>query len=315
VASTTVLRVAGATAGASAFGLNIRSHPGLPGLGPPAADGVDLLLADPAEVQARFSGGTGGPAWATVFGDGCTYAMEQGVAGDHLCTYGDRATFHIDAAREVVRCAPADPDGLAWQRFALDTILWSVSALHEHLMLHAGAVLVEGAVVAVTAGSGSGKSTLVAELVRRGHPLVTDDVLTCLRDRDGWMGMPGPAVMNVPLDTSGHAVDQLGRLLGVFEDPAPEAWIELEGARPAPAPIGAVVLLDRTAASPALEAWEPGILDLFGTTIGLPHLEGWQVRQLSGLAELVGSTSFLRLRVPATSSPGDTAQLLLDGLR
>lgn len=51
-------------------------------------------------------------------------------------------------------------------------------ALHQrsHFILHASAVVIDGAAVLFTAASGQGKSTTAATLYSRGHRLMTDDV-------------------------------------------------------------------------------------------------------------------------------------------
>ena len=64
-------------------------------------------------------------------------------------------------------------------------------------MLHASAVVLDGAAVAFTAPSGTGKSTLAAHLVAAGASFLTDDVLA-LDDRNGVVeAHSGPARTSV----------------------------------------------------------------------------------------------------------------------
>jgi hypothetical protein len=57
--------------------------------------------------------------------------------------------------------------------------------------LHATAVVVDGHGVAFVADCGEGKSTLGAAFVRRGHPLLTDDLLVLERQEGGYSAHPG----------------------------------------------------------------------------------------------------------------------------
>jgi hypothetical protein len=56
--------------------------------------------------------------------------------------------------------------------------------LQGRVLLHAGAVLVEGQAVGLAGPHGAGKSTLTASLLQAGHPMLTDDILP-LTHEDG----------------------------------------------------------------------------------------------------------------------------------
>ena len=59
----------------------------------------------------------------------------------------------------------------------VDQVIPGVLALMGELLLHGSAVAVDGQVVAFVGETGRGKSTLAAALVRRGYPLVADDLI------------------------------------------------------------------------------------------------------------------------------------------
>lgn len=94
-------------------------------------------------------------------------------------------------------------------------------ALHQRglLTLHASAVAIEGGAVAFVGGKVSGKSTLAATLARRGHSVLTDDVVVLeLSAGERPRVMPGLPVLTLWPD----AAIRLG------EDPAslPRIWSE-----------------------------------------------------------------------------------------
>lgn len=86
-------------------------------------------------------------------------------------------TFLAQEGREIVvdPLPEAEPDVL--RLFILGAVLAGVLHQRGLLLLHASAVEVGGAAVAFIGEKGWGKSTLAALMQRRGHRLVTDDVV------------------------------------------------------------------------------------------------------------------------------------------
>ncbi|HMH48452.1 MAG TPA: hypothetical protein VK538_12155 [Solirubrobacteraceae bacterium] len=84
-----------------AYGLGLDSSVRLPGMTPGAGEGLPALavgLATPKELTGSWSGSDGPPEWTGRLGDGCDLTIEQGVVGDLLFSYGDRARFLLDAS-------------------------------------------------------------------------------------------------------------------------------------------------------------------------------------------------------------------------
>jgi hypothetical protein len=84
---------------------------------------------------------------------------------------GARFTLYCDDERVVTTPAAS---------IALDHLVWdanrrAIDSVPSALVLHAGAVSVDGAAVLLPAPSGAGKSTLTAGLVQRGFDYVTDE--------------------------------------------------------------------------------------------------------------------------------------------
>ncbi len=79
-------------------------------------------------------------------------------------------------------------------------------------VLHASAVVVGGRAAAFLADSGSGKSSIAAEMVRAGHPLLTDDVLPVEISGGTYLGHPGYPQMRVWPDKARHLLGRFDHL-------------------------------------------------------------------------------------------------------
>lgn len=125
-------------------------------------------------------------------------------------------TFAVRGGREIL----VDPLPDAPQRLIRLPLLGTVLSvlLHQrgYLVLHAGAVSVDGGVVAFMGHKGSGKSTTVGALHARGHNVVTDDNLAV--DVSGPVAMPAFPQLKLWPDAAaslGINPDQLPRLHNV----------------------------------------------------------------------------------------------------
>jgi len=300
------------------FGLRLRSTFELPELATPSpapVDEVDLevRLADPEEVAAAFSGPSVPPAVRdTVLGDGQRYLTERGAAGDFRIDYGDRARFHLSSGpRRALLCAPASVDDSAWRRFLLDSAIGTAALVHGYEALHAGAVVIDGAVVAVTAQQGGGKSTLVARLVLDGHRFFCDDVL-CLERSDAGVVIahPGPALMNLPptLPDGTTAVD-VGRVIADLDG---EQWVAVAGAATEPAPVGAVVVLDRgDHERTTVEALDATVAVLLPHSLHSGPTAERMSHRFDLLADLATQARLLAVRVPRRCPPSVVAEAVI----
>lgn len=294
----------------AAFGLLLAPElelPGLPdatGRTAPGQQAVRIALADRALVCASFSGSSGAAVWRNVFPDGCVYTLDRGRGGDHLCTYGERASFHISADATTLLCAPADVEAAAWKRFLLDTILWTLCLIRGLQALHASAVVRDGA-ISFSAGQGGGKSSLAIELRERGWPLLTDDILAVDRISGHAIAYPGPSLMNLSLiGPRAQTRTKIGTRLAVFEEPEPEAWTLLDDPAPAAAPLRAIVLMrPQRTGHPGLRRLDPNVLHLLPHTIEGRGIAGFTRRRFDLFSEVVERVPVLELAVPDASSP------------
>lgn len=95
------------------------------------------------------------------------------------------ARFRMTDGREIAfeaEAGSADPD---LRIFLLGSAFGSLLHQRGALVLHAGAVAVNGQAVLFCGPSGAGKSSLVAALSAAGYPLITDDVCLVYADSSG----------------------------------------------------------------------------------------------------------------------------------
>jgi len=290
----------------SAFGLNLRGPLSLPGL-PDALPGLpelELQVAGAEELEAAFSGAATPGSWRGALRDGAELTICWGREGDLLFGYGDEARYLLDAAAGRLLCAPVEPGSLGWQRVLLSRVLPVVAIARGYEALHAAAVRTPAGVVAVAGVSGAGKSALAAELVRRGHGLIGDDVLVVGRDADGVLAFPGGAHLSLePGGEEGLDVEILGELGGKLWAVAAEPASE-------PAPVAAIVLLERGKGSVEVEELPPSPLRLAPFMLGLPDEEGRDGERFALYADLVEAGRLLRL---GGSAPPSELAAALEG--
>jgi len=69
--------------------------------------------------------------------------------------------------------------------FLLGSVFGALLHQRQHLVLHASAIRTEVGAVLFSGPSGVGKSTVLGELMKRGHPMLVDDVCAIELDEDG----------------------------------------------------------------------------------------------------------------------------------
>jgi hypothetical protein len=292
------------TRGFRAFGLAVTADLALPGVTDSLDDGGDravhIRLAEPSEVRERFSGDPVA-TWETTLADGAGLRYDLGPAGDHRVVYGE-TVFHLDDVAAVVLCAIPDRAAAAWQRQLLDTVLFTVSFVRGFELLHAGAVVTSRGAVALAGRTGAGKSSLVAELMRRGHRLLSDDVVAVDAPGDGVMAFPGPAVMNLPAGRSD--LEELGAHVIARFDAEDEQWVVIRGAAREPSPLAALFVLDPGGPQTGVQAVSDAtFLDLAPYTISLPHDRHRAQRRFDALSTLADRVPVNRLSRGPRASP------------
>jgi hypothetical protein len=292
-----------------AFGLALRPSFSLPGMEPVEDGGlprVSIELEAPEDLMAGWSGGLTPSPWRGRLGDGNELTIERGVRGDLLFGYGNRARFRLDPGAAKLACAPREPGALDWRRVLLTRVLPNVSLARGREALHAGAVETPLGMVAVAAPSGTGKSTLAVELIRRGWPLVADDVLVLSRGPGGVEAHPSSPHMNLGDATADSvSASELGETLGVLGG---ERWVAVEAASREARPLAAVFLLERSRGlSLEAEALPASPLVLAPFMLGLPDEKGRDASRFALYSDLIESTTLLRLGADPGDRPADLA--------
>lgn len=114
-------------------------------------------------------------------------------ADGYVLRFRGLADFHVSLEGDLIRCRPAPGLPLATLRhLLLDQVLPLAVNRSGRLVLHASAVHVPRfGVIAFAGGAATGKSTLAAALATRGCPLIADDALVVVFDRDTISAIPG----------------------------------------------------------------------------------------------------------------------------
>lgn len=129
--------------------------------------------------------------------------------GGFLLRFPAAADFLISADATRVVCSPHGAQAAeAIRHLLLDQVLPRVVAHLGRLVLHAGAVTLESATLAIVGTSGVGKSTLIAGFHRAGFHALTDDGLIVMVDDTGCTGLalyPGlrlwpPSIAGLDID-------------------------------------------------------------------------------------------------------------------
>jgi len=188
----------------AAFGLAIEADfpiPGLRGSGADAAlPSAALKLGDEAELQR---------AWRVAESAATRLSEERVRAGapgrtiDAHPEIGYRlfaryfGSCLVSPEGSRLLCVPPPVRSWRWQRFLVGRCLPLAAMLRGYEVFHAGAVEVDGGVMAIVGPSGTGKTSLALHLVLRGAGFFTDDVLALDARGDGLLAYPGFGVINV----------------------------------------------------------------------------------------------------------------------
>lgn len=109
----------------------------------------------------------------------------QATDGQILLSLPGIARFLMTEGRDITVEPEGAADEEAFRIFLLGSAMGALLHQRGALVLHAGAVAVNGEAVLFCGPSGAGKSSLVAALNASGYPLITDDVCLLHKDPSG----------------------------------------------------------------------------------------------------------------------------------
>jgi hypothetical protein len=187
----------------TAFGIELSCPMDLVGLPASAAESTDL----PTVVEVD----TSNPLDADLSAEGEEVRVVKDLEGritlsvrhhprrGYLLTLPEIASFRVRLDGLRVTCLP-DPEAppWRWQRALVNQVLPLTATLHGFEVFHAGAVSLEGHVIAMVGHPGAGKSSTTLNLVLEGAGFFTDDALAVRCEGDDVLAYPGAAVSNFP---------------------------------------------------------------------------------------------------------------------
>jgi hypothetical protein len=195
-----------------------------------------------------------------------------------------------------LRCARHGVPELEWQRFLIAQVLPFAAAVRGLEVLHAGAVVVNARAVVLLGPSGAGKTTLALALAELGAGFLADDVVAIEADGGRLLAHPGSPVAAV-----GRGPE--------------ERLVRIETAR-APAPLGAVLCLDRRADGPGAPRFEPvgEGAPLLASTFNLMLREEERMRRLLDVCALAARGRVERVLAGPAVGPQALASAVMERL-
>ena len=211
-----------------------------------------------------------------------------------------------------VRCAPNRGAAWRWQVFLIGQPLPAAAVLQGLEILHASAVILAGRAVALTGRPTAGKSSLAINLLRRGVPFLTDDIVALEPAGRHVLAHPGPGLASVRhAEAELIGPQELGLLGPVVGRDEHAVRLRVVPA-PAPLPLGIVYAIDRDgkAAETAFEPTADARLLLGNPFSSYIRSRERLTRQLDIYADVTRTTAMFTIRVPPTVDAATLAGLV-----
>ena len=177
----------------SVFGLQLRANQSIPGLESVAASfrtpDVEIHLGQQPQAASSSSVQSGKIVFTssilTETAEPVLRIWELSCGSVLRMDYIDGTKFWLDqTGKEVWAVWPDTSSREDTATYLLGPVLGFLLRLRGVTCLHASAVAIEDVAVAFVGAQGAGKSTTAAALARRGHPVISDDIVA-LAERDG----------------------------------------------------------------------------------------------------------------------------------
>lgn len=305
-----------------AFGLDLTSHIELVGLPAtetrpraPAATRIEVVSPDRADPGRDAEGEV---VRIVHRPDGeMSLSVHFHEDDGYLLTLPGVGAYRVSGDGLRVTCFP-EP-GVSdwwWQRALANQVLPLAATVRGFEVLHAGAVAIDGRVIALVGHPGAGKSSTTLNLILRGAGFFTDDALAIEQSAGGVLAHPGAGVSNFPRTERELMKDEAGRLGDIVggED-AFKALLAVER-EPTPLPLAGLYFLRR--GQPGTEARiealvEPDPALLLGSTYVLSVRSPERLaNQLDLCASLAARIPIFDLLIPSTVPARDSAAAVLE---
>ena len=130
---------------------------------------------------------------------------EAGGEGGFQFAVPNVARYRIVGGREIIVDPAPGVSEEAIRLYLLGSALGVLLHQRGLLVLHANAIVIDGAAVLFIGASGAGKSTLAAWFAARGYPVLTDDICAVDVPADGPIDvLPGLTRLRLAEDAAGH---------------------------------------------------------------------------------------------------------------
>jgi hypothetical protein len=199
-----------------------------------------------------------------------------------------------------------------WQRMLVAQVLPFASVLRGLEVLHASAVVFDGAAVALTGPSGSGKTSLAIALGRMGGAFLADDVLAIERVGEGLLAHSGAPIAGID-HVEASRLHRAGAIAAsrVLGENRREKIVRVELCAE-PAPLKALFFLERTVDGPAEPRFEPAVdaQILLSATFNLVLASPERLRRLLDISALAARTRVERIFAGPTVDATELAAAL-----
>jgi hypothetical protein len=227
--------------------------------------------------------------------------------------------FRVAVDGSLIECAPAHGPAWRWHRPFFAQALPLAAALSGMEVLHASAVVLDGAAIAFSGHSGAGKTSLAIHLLDQGAALLADDVVALSAIEGRLHAHPGVRLANVAEeqleDIDSARRPRLGRTIGRSD----KLHLLIEPVADDSAPLGALYFINRRGEVDELdfERLDPPDPRWLLAATFMPHITAppRMRAQLEACALIATAVPTFQLHVPPTLEAAALAPAVIEHAR